>query len=113
MAETFNSDDEVKQFKAWLAENGLPLVAGLVVGLAIVLGWQGWGSYKKYQAQEASQRYNQLQKAVQSQDLAAADKFFGELRDDYRGTPYAALGALQLAGAYARKDQMAKADEHL
>lgn len=113
MAETYESDDEVTRFKAWLAENGLPLITGLVVGLAIVLGWQGWDSYKTHQSQEASQRYNQLQQAVQGQDLEAAEGMLAELREDYRGTPYAALGSLQLGGAYARKDQMAQADDHL
>lgn len=113
MADTYNANDEVQQFKAWIKENGLSLVAGLTVGLAIVLGWQGWQAYDKHRSELASQRYGQLQLAVRASNMENAETYINELRDDYRSTPYPALASLQLAGGYARKDQLAQADEHL
>ena len=113
MAETYNSEDEVRQFKTWIKENGFSLVAGLGVGLLVVLGWQGWQSWDKHRSEQASQRYAQLQMAVRADNLVSAETYVQELRDDYKSTPYAALGALQVAGGYARKDQLPQADEHL
>ena len=42
MAELLTEEEQVEQLKKWWKENGLSIVGGVVVGLALVFGWRSW-----------------------------------------------------------------------
>lgn len=53
-------DEQIAQLKDWWDRNGKPLLAGGVLALVAVFGWQGWQKYQVNQAQSASVIYQQL-----------------------------------------------------
>lgn len=108
-----SEEERVKHLREWWQQNWLALVGGLVIGLGGVLGWQGWQAHKQALSVEASVLYDQLQEAVASNDLDTASTHQDKLVSQYKGTPYAGLGALAVAGAQARDDDYAGAAEHL
>lgn len=108
-----SEEERVKQLRDWWSQNWMALVGGLVIGLGGVLGWQGWQDHKAAQSVEASVLYDQLQEAVSSDDLEVAATHQDTLVARYKGTPYAGLGALALAGAQARNEDYAAAATHL
>jgi len=75
-------------------------VGGVVVGLAAVLGWQGWGSHQEQQALAASGQFDAMTAAVEAGDLDTAATRVDTLVSEYKGTLYAALANLSLAKAY-------------
>lgn len=113
MDDLITEEEKVKQLREWWSQNWLALVGGLVLGLGGVLGWQGWQAHKQEQAVQASAVYDQLQSAVQADDLDSAATHQETLTAKYKGTPYAGLGALALAGAQARTEQFEAAEQHL
>ncbi len=103
MAEYETEEEQIDAIKNWWKENGRSVVAGAVIGIAGLVGWKGWDAYHEQQALAASDRYNALRASVLSQDLEAVVQQADELKENYPGTPYSALGALLLAKAKAEQ----------
>jgi predicted negative regulator of RcsB-dependent stress response len=105
----YSEDEQVEQLKSWWKKNGPSLIIGVVLGLGIVIGWQGWGVYTASRAEEASSLY-QLLLGVQSESaLEAGDRLIKEFTD----TPYAAKAALLLAAAAVKRGDAADGRQHL
>ncbi|MET0288642.1 MAG: tetratricopeptide repeat protein [Pseudoxanthomonas sp.] len=67
--------EQSERVRSWLRNNGAGLIAGVVVGLALIFGWQWWQKRSHQQNQQAYTRYEQATKAVGAGDLdkASAD----------------------------------------
>jgi predicted negative regulator of RcsB-dependent stress response len=106
-------EQQVEALKKWWQENGRYLIAGVVLGLGILFGWNSWKNHKETQGMAASDLYSQLTKAVESSSLENAKAFEEKLMQDYDGTPYAALSALTMARLYVEQDNLAEAEAKL
>jgi len=91
-----HEEEQVETLKRWWRENGRAVIAGLVLAVAIVLGWQWWQARQETQAHRAAQVYAEL--------LAKLDKTPAEARtpaerllSEFAGTTYADLASLALA----------------
>ncbi len=94
----YASEDElVEALRKWWQANGGAVAAGIVIGLAAIFGWQYWNSQRTARAEQASARYEALHQAVQQQDPAQARQQGQALREQFAGSPYAVLAALELA----------------
>ncbi|MEN8180124.1 MAG: tetratricopeptide repeat protein [Pseudomonadota bacterium] len=90
-------EEQVEAIKKWWKENGTSVVAGLVIGLGAVFGWQGWNSYQDRIGKEASVSFSQLMNAVNNNDLEAAGNQAELLRVEYESTSYAVMAAMTQA----------------
>lgn len=97
MNEQLTDDEQVEALKRWWRENGKAILGGIVLGLAIVFGWQGWIGYSEGVAARASANYQAFQQTAASgafdSAVAQGDRLIGE----FGGTLYAAFTALDLA----------------
>lgn len=89
-------EQQVEALKAWWQENGAAIVVAVLIALSLVGGWRGWQAWQGSQSQHASRVYAELVERVARDDADAASTF-DTLKQDYSGTPYAVLGALQEA----------------
>jgi predicted negative regulator of RcsB-dependent stress response len=90
-------EEQVEALKRWWKENGTSIIAGIVIGLGGVFGWQAWGNYQDRVGKEASQAFTQLVNAVDAGDIESASKQAELLRLDYKGSSYAQFAALAQA----------------
>lgn len=97
MVDAVNDDEQLDRLKEWWQENWLPLVLGLGLAIAGVLGWNLWQAYQKEQAELASGHFEQLRLAMQLGDIGLANEQVDILKSGYRSSPYAAQGALLVA----------------
>src|SRR5699024_4095867 len=105
MADIYNEDDELSRVLGWLKANGAALVAGVVLGLAIIVGWQWWKAHVDNRAQAAAQLYGSVARQIDTGQMTdAARTKVTQLKQDYAGSPYAANAAFALA-AQAMKQQ--------
>lgn len=110
----YSTDEEQAEvLRRWWQENGSYLIAGVVIGLGILIGWNQWKHYQDRQGQAASNQYQQMQQAVAARDYARAADLEGQLRGEYGRTPYATLGALLLAKAQVDQGQLDAAAQTL
>ncbi len=106
-------EEQVEALKRWWKENGTATIVGLVVGIAIILGWNYWRDHKKEQAAQASVIYDQLLKAVDDNQKDSIDKLAGRIQEQFGATEYAAYSGLVQAKLKADQGDFAAAKEIL
>ena len=108
--EIYETEEErLDAAKRWWKENGQSTIIGLVVGIAIVLGWNFWQDHKKEQAGQASALYGQLIQAVAADKKDSAEKLAERIQQQYPKTEYAAYSGLLLAKIKVQQGDPAKA----
>jgi len=95
---TYQTDEEqVEALKKWWKEHGKSIIAGAVVGLSLVLGWQGWERYDRGQAEQAAGYYSEFSNTVRSGQAAQAAEQGDRLIKQFGDSAYASFAALELA----------------
>jgi len=109
-------DEQIAQIKEWWRRNGMPLLVGAVLALALVFGWQAWQNHQVNKAQGASALYQQLLDAslnTGSVDAAEVARLGTELKNNYGGTHYAQYGSLFMAKIAVEAGQLDDAASEL
>lgn len=103
-------DEQIAQLKDWWDRNGKPLLAGGVLALVAVFGWQGWQKYQVNQAQGASVLYQQLLETALDPagkpDAAKVAELAGKLDSEFGGSHYAQYGNLFVAKVAVEADRL-------
>ena len=97
MSENLTEDQQVEELKKWWKENGRSIIAGIVIGLAAVGGWQGWNKYQDAQAESGAVVYDQFSAAVNSGNAEGINNGLAQLRGEYGKTTFFVLAQLQMA----------------
>jgi predicted negative regulator of RcsB-dependent stress response len=90
-------EQRLEALKKWWKENGQSTIIGLIVGIAVILGWNFWQGHKLSQAEQASSIFSQLINAIKEDKNDSAEKLAERLKEQYPKTEYAAYSALMLA----------------
>ncbi len=111
MMDDLSEREQLDAIKKWWRENGKAIVAGLVVGVGGVIGWQYWQKWQDRVAAEASALYS----GVAADETASGDveERLRQLKAEHAGSPYAALAALTVAARRVEDDRLDDAREHL
>lgn len=89
----YDEYEQSEQVRKWLRENGLSIVVGVVLALALIFGWRQWQAHRAGHHAEAAEQYAALETALATNDGAKLDNAVNALEKDFADTPYAALGA--------------------
>jgi predicted negative regulator of RcsB-dependent stress response len=91
--------EQIASLKAWWDKYG-NLVTWLVTAFLLAYAsWTGWNYWQRSQAAKAAVLYEELVKAVESNDAAKRTRASADLKDKFSGTAYAQMGALVAARA--------------
>jgi predicted negative regulator of RcsB-dependent stress response len=101
------------QIKAWLRDNGLWIVAGVVVGALGLGGWRWYQDHVNAVGVEAGTKYTQIAEAFGRGDRTQAFVLLGELERDYSSSPYVDQAKLMAARAYVDGGDLDKAASEL
>jgi len=113
VADHLTEEQQVEVIKKWWKENGMAVVAGLVIGSLALFGWRGWIEYKDTKAVEASALYGEFQKNLLANNKESIGKLKSELIAEHKSTPYAALAALAAAKKAVEESDMKSAKNDL
>jgi predicted negative regulator of RcsB-dependent stress response len=102
-------EEQLDAVKRWWKENGQSTIVGLVIGIAVILGWNYWQEHKKSQAGQASALYSQLIQAIGTGNNDSAEKLAERIKEQYPKTEYAAYSGLLLAKIKVQQGDAAKA----
>lgn len=105
--------EQIEGIKEWWRENRWYLLGGVIAAIALVGGWRYWQAWQVEQAEAASAGYSDMLIDAGARDLAAVREKAGQLREEYSGTPYAALAVLRLAALEVESDEFEAAAESL
>ena len=113
MATHYEDEEEVENLKRWWKENWKSLVAGLVIGLGAIGGYEGYRRYQLAQSEQASQIYEDLKAAIAAKKADEVTALGDKLVKDFAKTPYAAGAALRLAQQGVEQGKLDDAAKHL
>jgi len=107
-----SEDEQVEALKSWWKENGKSVVAGIVMGLGGVFGWQYWTQHQEQVAEQASQQFEQLTNSVAAGSATAVTQAEAVIAQ-YERSPYAIFAALNLAKVKFQQGDIDGAKEQL
>jgi predicted negative regulator of RcsB-dependent stress response len=95
--------EQLDEMRAWWSENGRFVITGVVLGVAIIFGFNQWRSSIENAQTEASNLYEEVMTAVGNGDTDAAEVAANNLFDNYERTVYPEQTRLALARLYMDK----------
>jgi predicted negative regulator of RcsB-dependent stress response len=101
--------EQWERVTGWLRENGMWIVAGVVVGALGIGGWQWWNAHVDKVNGEASAKYEQMTADLTKGDRTGALILMSDLERDYSSTPYLDQARLAFARAYVESNELDKA----
>ena len=87
--------EQGEKVRTWLRENALGLIGGVVLGLALIGGWQWWQKQRHSAQVQTGEHYQAAVDAIEAGKLAPAKSSLAALPQG----AYSTLGALSLAKA--------------
>jgi predicted negative regulator of RcsB-dependent stress response len=105
--------EQWERVTAWLRENGLWIVAGVVVGALGIGGWQWWNAHVDKVNGEASNKYEQMQSDLAKGDKTGALILLSDLERDFASTPYLDQARLAMARVSVETNELDKASTEL
>jgi predicted negative regulator of RcsB-dependent stress response len=87
--------EQSEKVRSWLRANGAGLIGGVILGLALIGGWQWWQNRQQQGRVQTAERYQATVDLINAKQLAPAQASVKALTDP----AYATLAALQLAKA--------------
>lgn len=97
MAYDHEEQEQLASLKSWWAQYGNIVTWSLLIVLAAYAAWTGWNSYQRNQTAQASQFYEEFQKAVTAQDKEKVQRAAIDMQSKFPRTAYAQMTALGAA----------------
>lgn len=113
MDEYLSEQEQWEAVKRWLRDNGLWIVAGVIVGAAAIGGWQWWNAHIDKVNAEASAKYEKLVLAASRNDQDTVLSTMAELERDYASSPYVDQARLVAVRIYVEGSHLDKAVSEL
>lgn len=109
--------EQIEKLKNWWIDNGIAIIAGIVVTLFSIFGWRAWQAHLTVKSQEASELYQQMliefndkENVAQNEDIK---NISNQLLNDYKSTSYAVFASLLMASKAVEQDDIENAQKYL
>ncbi len=106
-------EEQVEKLKAWLKENGLSIVFGIVIGVGGIGGYNYWRHVQETTAAEASSHFTQMIEGLSGDDDVSLQLHADILIAKYSSTEYALMAQLALARMHVDSGEYAAAEAAL
>src|SRR5262245_55024981 len=98
MVDELLSDEEREEaLREWWQDNWKWIIGGVVLGVAVLIGWHYWGTYRDQRAEQASSLYHDVLTAVTAGDATKAQDSLNKLTADFDSAAYTQQGRLLVA----------------
>jgi predicted negative regulator of RcsB-dependent stress response len=105
-----SEDEQWERAKAWLRSYSPWILAGIVVALGGLAGWNWWQDRQTRLGLEASAQYEQMTDALQKNDVTRAKAIAANLERDHPDSPYVDQAHLFEARLAVEANDLAKAE---
>jgi len=106
-------EEQVERLKAWLKENGLSIVLGIVIGIGGIGGYRYWVHTQEIAAAQASNHFVQMITALSTGNSDTVQQQADILTRDFAASDYALMAYLALAKNHVAIGAFDKAAEAL
>ena len=110
MDDYLSEDEQWERAKVWLRSYIPWIIAGVVVALGGLAGWNWWQDRETHLGLEASTQYEQMTDALQKNDVTRAKAIAANLERDHPGSPYVDQAHFFEARIAVEANDLAKAE---
>lgn len=103
MTDYASDEEQIDAMRKWWDENGKFVIAGVVLGIAALIGWNRYNAHQVEQSTLASGVYETLMEAARSGDTDTMIASAEQLARDYSATPYRGQAPLVVADYYMER----------
>ena len=108
-----SEEEQVEKLKAWLKENGLSIIFGIVIGVGGILGYNYWTHVQETTAARASSHFALMIEAIGDENAAAVQEQADILIAEHESTDYALIARMALARNHVADGEYAQAEQAL
>ncbi len=108
-----SDQEQVELIKNWWRKNGMPIIAGVAIGLGGLYAWRAWQAEARADAEKAGSRFEQLVTDLAAQKTATLAGQAEQIIDEHGDTVYASFATLALARLAVEAGDLQKAQGHL
>jgi predicted negative regulator of RcsB-dependent stress response len=109
MDETLTDRDQEERLRQFLRDNWRWMLAGVVLGVAGLVGWHQWQAHTLNKREDAAADYAELQKALEKGDHEQAVRLMQTLAEEHGRSPYPDQARLLLAKTHVENGRYADA----
>lgn len=109
----YDEQEDLEKLKSWWKNYGNSVVFGILLGVAILVGFRYWTQHTEQQRHTAAGIYERMFQDISAKKTADARKSGESLINEYSSTPYAGMAGLMLARLDFEAGDVAKARERL
>ncbi len=114
MVKVYESEQEqIDALKAWWSDNAVSVIAGIVIGVGGLVGWNLWQSKVQAHQEAASSQYMQAMESAETDQFSAIPALADSLVAEFDDTHYASLSQLLAARAHVEAGDQAAAKARL
>ncbi len=106
-------EEQVEKIKAWLKENGLSIVLGVIIGVGGIAGFNYWNHMQDTNAAQASSHFTRMMGALESGNADELEREAEILVRDFAATDYALMAHLALARQQVENGAFEQAEQSL
>lgn len=111
--EDYDELEEGERVRKWIRENGIAVVAGVVLALVLIFGWRQWQAHQAKVEVQAASQFAVVENAVHAGDHQAMTAALGDLQKNYAKSAYAGFASAAVADYDAGKNDLKAADQNL
>jgi len=105
--------EQLASLKAWWSQYGVFVTTFFAVIIVAIAAWTAWTWYQRDQSIQASNSYEQLQKAARASDVKSVQELTGNILERYPRSAYAPMAALLAAKIHFQSDDLKTAKVQL
>lgn len=109
MIEDLTDNEREEALMRWWRDNWPSLLAGIVLGVGLLIGWQYWQRYQLERDDQASRLYTEARAAFERSDREQGAKLVTSLIEVHDSSPYAQQARLLLAKSHVEQGKFAEA----
>ena len=109
----YDDYEQGERVQEWLRQNGVAIIAGIVIGLALIFGYRQWNEHKANENIEAATQYQLIQNALGKGKTSEADTLTDSLLKNHADSAYAVFAASLRAQRQLEAGKADKAIESL
>ena len=109
MEDYLSEKEQWEWLKSWVRSNGLWIVGGVALGIAILLGMRWWDARQDRVALDAGAKYHEILQALDRGDKTRAQTLTTDLERDHATSPYADQARLIVARQAVEAGELDKA----
>ncbi|MGH8148469.1 MAG: YfgM family protein, partial [Steroidobacteraceae bacterium] len=113
MDDYLSDNEQWEWLRGWLKENGLWIIAGLVIGGLGIGGWRWWQARTDRLAVDGGARYEQVLEAFNAGDRSQGLQLIAALESEHAGSPYVDQANLAAARMFVEANELAEAAKRL